>query len=137
MTMKLYDIFLDGKKIGTTELEKGDAPMGVVFGNITFINISSGYDFFKTYCVTNDIELVTDYPEDRLIFTRTINNLAVKNGLGIEVKGVGNQISGMDSEVFEISLEGVPYPFYEEEFPHHVKAYDNQFKNEQWTNKQL
>ncbi|MEJ2880117.1 hypothetical protein [Pedobacter sp. GR22-6] len=129
--MKLYDIFLDNNKIGTTELEKGDASMGGVFGKITFINISSGYDFFKTYCVTNDIELVTDYPEDRLILTRTINNLAVKNEVGIEIKGVGNQISGMDSDEFEISLEGVPYPFYEEEFPHHVKAYDNQFNNEQ------
>jgi len=129
--MKLYDIFLDNNKIGTTELKKGDPPMGGVFGKITFVNISSGYDFFKTYCVTNDIELVTDYPEDRLILTRTINNLAVKNELGIEIKGVGNQISGMDSDEFEISLEGVPYPFYEEEFPHHVKAYDNQFNNEQ------
>lgn len=127
--MKLYDIFLDNNKIGTTEFEKGDAPMGGVFGKITFINISSGYDFFKTYCVTNDIELVTDYPEDRLILTRTINNLAIKNELGMEIKGVGNQISGMDSDEFEISLEGVPYPFYEEEFPHHVKAYYNQFNN--------
>ncbi len=129
--MKLYDIFLDNNKIGTTELEKGDAPMGGVFGKIKFINISSGYDFFKTYCITNDIELVTDYPEDRLILTRTINNLAIKNELGIEIKGVGNQISGMDNDEFEISLEGVPYPFYQEEFPHHVKAYNNQFNNEQ------
>lgn len=131
MIMKLYDIFLEGNKIGTTELENADVPMGGVFGKINFKNISSGYDFIKTYCVTNNIELVTDYPEDKLILTRTINNLAVKNERGIEIKGVGNQISGMDSDEFEISLEGVPYPFYEEEFPHHVKAYDNQFNNEQ------
>jgi hypothetical protein len=129
--MKLYDIFLDNNKIGTTELENGDAPMGGVFGKINFINISSGYDFFKTFCTTNDIELVTDYPEDRLILTRTINTLAVKNRQGIEIKGLGNQISGMDSDEFEISIEGVPYPFYEEEFPHHLKAYDDQFNNEQ------
>jgi len=130
MTKKLYNIFLDDNKIGTTEFEKADAPMGGVFGKINFINISSGYDFFKTYCATNNIELVTDYPEDKLILTRTINNLTVKNEQGIEIKGAGNQISGMDSDEFEISLEGVPYPFYEEEFPHHVKAYDNQFNNE-------
>ncbi len=131
MTKKLYDIFLDENKIGTTELEKADAPMGGVFGEINFITISSGYDFFKTYCVRNDIELVADDPEERLILTRTINNLAVKNELGIEIKGLGNQISGMDSDKFEISLEGIAYPFYEEEFPHHVKAYDNQFNIEQ------
>ena len=125
MTIKLYNIFLDNNKIGTTELEKGDAPMGVVFGKITFINISSGYDFFKTYCVKNDIELVTDYPEDRLISTRTISALSVLSQEGIEIKGLGNQISGMDSDEFEISIEGISYPFYGEEFPHHVKTYDN------------
>ena len=117
MTIKLYNIFLDNNKIGTTELEKGDAPMGVVFGKITFINISSGYDFFKTYCVKNDIELVADYPEDRLIFTRTISALSVLSQEGIEIEGLGNQISGMDSDEFEISIEGISYPFYGEEFP--------------------
>ncbi len=34
MKEKRYDILLDNKKIGTTELEKADAPMGVVFGII-------------------------------------------------------------------------------------------------------
>jgi hypothetical protein len=32
-------------------------------------------------------------------------------------------ITGMDSEGFEISVLGIPYPFYEEEFPHHVEKY--------------
>ncbi len=100
-----------------------------VFGKINFTTISSGYDFFKNYCAINKIELVSDYPEDRMIITRTINNLVVKNEVGIEIKGLGNQISGMDSDEFEISLEGIPYPFYEEEFPHHVDAYNKQFTN--------
>ena len=130
MAKKLYDIFLDEQKIGTTELEQADAPMGGVFGKINFLNISSGYDFFKSYCVANKIELVVDYPEDRLLFTRTINNLAVKNENGLEIKGLGSQISGMDSDEFEISLEGISYPFFQEEFPHHVKAYHNQFSKE-------
>jgi len=42
----------------------------------------------------------------------------------MEIKGVSNQISGMDSEGFEITLIGVPYPIYKEEFPHHVKVYN-------------
>ena len=131
MTKKIYDIFLDSIKIGTTELEKADAPMGGVFGKMNFINIASGYEFFKSYCVTNHIELISDYLENRLIITRTISNLAVKNEQGIEIKGTGNQISGMDSDEFEISLEGFPFPFYEEEFPHHVKAYYEMFKDQQ------
>lgn len=47
MTTKRYDIFLDDKIIGTTELEKADAPMGVVFGRINFANIVVDYDFIK------------------------------------------------------------------------------------------
>ena len=69
-----------------------------------------------------------DYPKDKLISTMTIDTLIVKNENGIEVKGIGNQISGMDSDVYEVTLLGVPYPFYEEEFPHHVKAYNEMFK---------
>lgn len=76
--MKLYDIFLENIKIGTIELEKVNVPMGCVFGKKTFINISSGYDFFKTNCIANNIELVANYPEDKLILTRTINTLEVK-----------------------------------------------------------
>lgn len=128
MTTKRYDIFLDDKIIGTTELEKADATMGVVFGHIQFNNIISGYDFLKKYCLENNIELAEDYPEDKLISTRTIENLKVINENGIEIKGIGNQISGMDGDEFEIILEGVPYPFFEEEFPQHVKAYNEQFK---------
>lgn len=128
MTPKRYDIFLDDKIIGTTELEKADAPMGVVFGRIHFINIAGNYDFIKRYCLENNIELANDLPVEKLISTRTIDNLKVRNEGGVEIKGIGNQISGMDSDKFEIIIEGVAYPFFEEEFPHHVKAYNDQFK---------
>lgn len=125
---KEYTIFLGNDKLGTTQLEKADAPMGVVFGVISFTKMNIGYDFLKEYCKSNGIELATDYPEDKLISTRTIEQLTVKNDLGIEIKGLGNQISGMDSDVFEITLEGIPYPFYKKEFPNHVKEYNEMFK---------
>lgn len=125
---KEYTIFLSNEKLGTTRLEKADAPMGVVFGEISFTKMNIGYDFIKEYCKSNGIELASDFPEDKLISTRTIENLSVKNDFGIEIKGIGNQISGMDSDGFEISLEGISYPFYEEEFPHHVKEYNEMYK---------
>ncbi len=125
---KTYDIFLDENKIGTTELEKADAPMGVVFGKVMFDSIVSGYDFFKAYCVTNHIEIITDYPDDRLIATSDIPTLRVINQNGIEIKGQGINIEGMDSDNFDITILGISYPFYEEEFPHHVKAYNEMFK---------
>lgn len=124
---KTYDILLDDIKIGTTELEKADAPMGVVFGKINFININSGYNFFKTYCLSNGIKIVTDYPDDRLIVTSDIPNLEVIVETGTKIKGIGTNVSGMDSDVFDITISGISYPFYEEEFPHHVKAYKEMF----------
>lgn len=125
--MKDYKIYIKDKLIGTSKLEKADAPMGVVFGEINSL-IQLDYEFLKNNCKTNNIELASDYEEDKLLSTRTIDQLKVINDAGIEIKGVGNQITGMDNEGFEISIEGIPYPFYAEEFPHHRKAYDEMFK---------
>lgn len=112
MTKQLYDIFFDDKLVGTTELEKADAPKGVVFGNIRFDNIISGYDFLKTYCLINNIEIITDYPDENLIATSDIPTLRVVNPNGIEIKGQEANINGMDNDVFEITILGIPYPFF-------------------------
>jgi hypothetical protein len=126
---KIYNIFLDDVKIGITRFEKADAPMGVVFGLIEFIDSKIGYEFLKDYCIKKQIDLVTDYPEDKMISTRMINGLKVLNINGTEIKGLGNQIVGMDSEGFEISIEGIPYPFYGNEFSNHIKEYNNKYKD--------
>ncbi|MBC6994669.1 hypothetical protein QWY85_07730 [Neolewinella lacunae] len=120
---KVYSIFLDSLKIGTTQLEKADASMGVVFGVIKFNDESFGYDFLKNYCQSKCITLAADYPDDKMISTSTIDALSVKDENGVEIKGLGNQISGMDGNDFEVYVEGIAYPFYETAFPHHVKAY--------------
>jgi hypothetical protein len=124
---KIYKIFIDDKEIGTSLLEKADAPMGVVIGKLNFIETKFGYDFLKKYCENNQIELAYDYPENKMISTMNIPNLKITNDDGIEIKGVGNQISGMDNEEYQIEIFGIPYPFYEEEFPHHVANYKTMF----------
>jgi len=124
---RVYNILLDDKLIGTTTFEKADASMGVVFGQIKFIDIETPYDFFKSYCKKTKIDF-EDYPDDRVIATRTIQTLKITNDKGKEITGLGNQISGMDSDVFELTIEGIPYPFYRDEFPHHVKADQERFK---------
>ena len=65
-----------------------------------------------------------------MISTMSISELKVINENGIEIKGIGNQITGMDNEEYEISIFGISYPFYEEEFPHHDKHYKNMYKSE-------
>ena len=63
MLKKQYNILLAETIMVTTELEKADAPMGVVFGRISFININSCCDFIKPCCVRNNITLA-GYPKD-------------------------------------------------------------------------
>ena len=123
---RVYNIYIEDKLIGTTSFEHGDVPMGVVFGKIKFIDISTPYDFIKSYCRKNKIEFDDD-PNDKLISTRTIPTLKVTNDKGQELKGLGNQISGMDSDAYELTIEQIPYPTYGDEFPDHVKDYENRF----------
>jgi hypothetical protein len=125
----MYDVLLDNKKIGTTELEKADAPMGVVFGKLIFDNIVSGYEFFKNYCLNNGIKLIADDPDNRLVMTSDIPNLSIINQNGIEIKGQAINIEGMDCDSFDVTFLGISYPFFEEEFPHHIRAYNDQFKD--------
>lgn len=124
---RVYNILLDEKLIGTTTFEKADASMGVVFGQIKFLDIETPYDFFKFYCKKKKIDF-EDYPDDKVISTRTISTLKITNDKGQEIAGLGNQISGIDSESFELTIEGIPYPFYGDEFPHHVRADEERFK---------
>ena len=125
--MKTFQILLDKTIIGTTLLEKADPPMVVVFGAIQFSLKESPYDYFLSYCKRNNIDL-TNYPEDKIISTRIIPGLAVIDDTGKEIKNDGCYIEGMDNEDFEIIIAGIPYPFYEELFPHHVKDYKNRFQ---------
>ena len=121
-----YEIQIENIKIGTTELEYSDAPMGTVYWKIKFENITSGYDFFKNYCSKNKIEF-TDYEDEKLILTMNIPNLKVFNKNKIEISGMSTSVSGMDSDEFEITIFGISYPFFEIEFPEHVKRYNEMF----------
>ncbi len=121
---KIYKIILEGKEIGTSRLEKADAPIGVVFGLIEFNGIESPYRFFQNYCSKSSIVINTDDPEFEFIDTQVIPELKVFRNDGFEIKGVaGNTICGIEEEGYEISILGIEYPFYEKEFPHHRKAY--------------
>ena len=125
---RLYNITLNGTLIGTSELEKADAPMGVAFGLIKFNEIESPYEFFKEYCLKNNIVINTDDPEFEFIDTQVISELKVFRQDGMEIQGVaGNAITGMKGEGYEISILGIPYPFYEEEFPNHAAEYKTMF----------
>jgi hypothetical protein len=123
--MRIYQIWLADTLIGTTLLEKADPPMGVVIGQIVPIISDFGYEYIKRIYLLHNVELAYDYPENKLVATRATKLLRVLTPEGLAIKCLGNQITGMDSDRFEIALEGIPYPFYGVEFPKHCADYED------------
>jgi hypothetical protein len=91
-----YILELDGVIIGYTEFEFADPPMGVVHGKIIFDGIDSPYNFFKNHCKKFNIEITSDFPEDKLITTYIIPQLKVILENGNQLQGWGGAIEGMD-----------------------------------------
>jgi hypothetical protein len=124
---KTYHIELSGVKIGTTEFEFADTPMGVVFGKLKFDNVNSPYELIKQYCVKNGIGINDDYPDDKFINTMIIPELKVFDSERNELKGWGAYIIGMESDGFEIQFGGITSDLMKLEFKHH---YDKYYKTE-------
>jgi hypothetical protein len=129
MIEKVYKIFLDDKLLGTTRLEFGDPPMGIVFGQINFAEKNIGYDFIKQYCIENLIEIQTDYSDDKLISTGQIEKLKIYNTENFELVGLGNNIEGMDSDHYTVTILGLHSEVYEKEFPKHITEYEQKFNS--------
>jgi hypothetical protein len=124
----VYRVNLDKEEIGTTLLESGDPPMGVVSGKISFHALISAFNFFLNYCRIHDITVNSTDPEHEFIDTQVIPALRVFRTDGTEIAGQGCCISGFKEEGYEITILGIPYPFYAEEFPLQRRAYDERFR---------
>ncbi len=120
---KKYIIEVNNERIGYTEFEYADTPMGVVHGKIIFDDIQSPYDFFKTHCLKNNIQVNIDYPSERIIDTVVIPKLKVYLENGDELKGWGGAITGMDSDCFEIQFGGITHELMKSEFESHYIEY--------------
>ena len=125
----MYRVELAGKLIGETRLEVADPPMGVVGGLIEWRISDNPYQLLKKHCeeygaTINDLD-----PNLEFIDTQTIDELRVFRLDGKEIEGIaGGVFSGFAEDGYHVTILGVPYPFYDEEFPHHREAYENKFK---------
>ena len=125
----MYRVLLNNEEIGVNSLESGDPPMGVVSGKISFHPSITPFRLFLDHCRAHTVTLNSADPEFEFIDTQVIPQLRVVRTDGVEISGVGCCITGFKGEGYEVTILGIPYPFYAEEFPHHRKAYDDQFKS--------
>jgi hypothetical protein len=123
---KYYTIKIKENIIGTTIFEYADPPMGVVQGKIIF-DKNYGFDYIANYAEENHIVINNFDKKEKTISIQTIDELKVYSEEGTEIIGQGNCIYG-DSNELMLDLVYIPYPFYEEEFPHHCKEYAEKYK---------
>jgi len=116
--MQLFQIKSKGKLIGHSKLECCDPPMGVAHGR--FLPASSYSDIQSTViCSCGKQEHL-----DLQVFTEA--------GELIPCIGMGIQDGSKDIGPTEIYVEvlGIPYPEYQNIFPHHVAAYEKLFSSQ-------
>ena len=100
--------------------------MGVLFGQIFFIDIANAYKYFKSYCLENHIGF-SDEKDDEFLATKNISNLKVFDDDNTEIKGSAISVSGQGTNDFEITIEGVPNYILSSKFKHYIDHYKNLF----------
>jgi hypothetical protein len=113
-----FQVKIGDEIIGFSELEGGDPPMGVASGRFF---PTAAYSSIQPYCIQHRDSWMS-IPE---------LTVCVLGDVSIECSG-GVQIVDLSAALGEagiaIYLNGVPYPRYEELFPHHVEAYRKKFR---------
>lgn len=115
MRVEPFHIYSGSTLVGTSALENGDVPMGVVFGEF---KPADGYVVIQAKCQSGrDDQACLD--------------LSVKTAAGMTIPCAGISISD-DSSVpgqrcIEVSVLGVPHPLYQELFPDHAQMYARRF----------
>ena len=114
--MPTFEVYYANTLVGYSDLESGDPPMGVAFGQFV---PAEGYQAIRKQCIENH----ADQTALRLT-VRTPRNET------IQCAGVAILDYSQDAgeQFIELNVLGISYPPYEELFPHHVARYEQQFK---------
>jgi hypothetical protein len=103
--------------VGLSELEFGDPPMGVAFG--LFVP-SPGYSSIEAVCKSATVSSKVHIE----LSAREIGGQTIPSSGGVCVFDYSDELGPSGREV---SVLGIPGPLYQQLFPDHVAAYDEQF----------
>lgn len=120
----MFRIFLGDVLIGQSELEHGDPPMGVAFGRFepadTFAPLRNAMKPARDGDgkEQHDVWYLVD------LCARTADGIALvcSHVEVCEHREAGNPLE------WEVACLGIDHPQYNELFPHHVKTYEDKFK---------
>jgi len=120
----MFDIFHGDVLIGRSELEYGDPPMGAAFGQF------EPTDAFVP--LRNAMKPARDGAGNEQRDRRYLVGVGARSADGIELVCSHVEVCEYGEAdnplAWEVACLGIERPPYEELFPHHVKAYEDQFK---------
>ena len=112
-----FEAKLGNEIIGFTELELGDAPMGVAGGRFV---PTPAYASIQSHCIKHRDSWE---PIPELSIAVTGCDLPIECSGGITISDYSVELNEI-----EICIYGVPYPLYAELFPHHAASYKKAFE---------
>ena len=120
----MFLIFHGDALIGRSDLELGDPPMGVAFGQF------EPTDAFAA--LRDTMKPVHDAAGKERHGMRSLGGLCAKTADGVTLVCADVEVveAGEADDPFEweVTCFGIEQPPYEELFPHHAKVYENQFR---------
>jgi hypothetical protein len=121
----VFCIFHGNVLIGRSRLEYGDPPMGVAFGQFEPTDAFAPLRAAMTSARDGSGKERRDMRLLSGLCAKTVGGTVIVC-LHVEVFEYGEVDDPFGLEVFCTMIE---YPLYEQLFPHHVKAYEDQFKD--------
>ncbi|MEW5788222.1 MAG: hypothetical protein AB1899_10270 [Pseudomonadota bacterium] len=118
--MARFEIYCGSTLIGHSELEAGDAPMGVAGGR--FLPLPSYRQLQPRVVALRE----TSQQELALSVCMAGGGFLPAQG-GVQIFDYS---ADLGAEGLEVHVNGIPYPLYGEMFPNLVAAYERQFKSE-------
>ncbi len=114
--MKRFEVLVGPTVIGHSDLERGDAPMGVAGGQFV---PAPGYASVRLACVA-----ARESSQSHIGFSvRLAGKESVPAQGGVQIFDYSDELGQAGVEVH---VNGIPYPLYERLFPEHVAAYAKQ-----------